>query len=1056
MTKTFIKGVLSKFQYGLVVLFLLLSTAQLSFAQENKIKGRVLDSKQQPVIGATVIEKGTANGAIVDHEGNFILNLSTKDAILIIEHLGYETIEEAVNGRPEINFTLVESTLEMDDVVVIGYGTVKKSDLTGAVSSVKGKDIAKMPVSTVGEALQGQVAGVTVSTSSGQPGQGATIRIRGIGSVNSGVDPLYVVDGMIVDDINFLGPNDIASIEVLKDASSAAIYGSRAANGVILVTTKNGTKGQKTNISFDAYYGVQNRWRKLDLLDSDQYINALLTFNGTDSQRELYETGGLNAWLDQQRIGGSAYFPVATSEPGKGFDYSSSNTDWQDAVFVSNAPIQNYHLSVDGANEKTTYIMSANYFSQDGTIIGSSYERLNVRLNTSYKPTSWLKIGENLNFSTSSDRWAMNNSASAGASVISAALAMAPWDPTHYPEGSINYFGDDLSGQISAASNFKEVTNPFSMEKYTHVNNADHRLVGMIYADITPIKGLVFRSDLNFDLLYARDRTFEDAYIHSSYDKREKNSIGQSMAFNTKLIFNNIATYNTEFGNHALSLMGGHTAEISYYESVSGGGKDILNPDENNWNVNSATTDRTVGGSYTGEFRRMSLLGRVQYNYNQRYLFTFSWRSDANRVFKDNLWGHFPSVAFAWKVMDETFMASNTLFSDLKVRLSWGRLGNDDVGSDIFTQTMVSSNSVFSGHPFGPTSGDSQTMNPGASINTRANLSGRWEITEHYNLAFDYGFLDNKLTGALDLFIRDTKDILLSVQGPLYTGTLYPALANVGTMRNAGVELSVAHQNSVKLAGRSLTYTISGNVSYIKNNITTMNGADRVDSGYTITDAGYAVNSFFGYEYLGVYKSQEEIDAHLFDTNYTHSFKVGDAKYADLNNDGRLDDTNDKKVLGNAFPNFTYGLNISAAWGGFDLQMFLQGVQGNKIYNAMRVRTESNGTTSQLSTAMLDAWSEFNTDGTIPNPNNTQNFLISDRFLEDGSYLRLKNLQFGYTLPMVTTAKYGINRLRVYCSVNNLFTITDYTGYDPEVGSGIDYGNYPQSRTVMLGVNVNF
>lgn len=1059
---------------SLLTIFFLAMGLSAVFAQTVTVRGTVTDVEDgQPLAGVAVIQEGTSNGTLTDNDGRWSLSVNNLGgATLLFTCLGYSDLTEAIGNRSVVDVAMSPDATLLDELVVIGYGTVKKSDLTGAVSSIKGDDLKKSPVASVGQALQGKVAGITVTSNTGQPGSDVSIRIRGIGSVNAGVAPLYVVDGMIVGDIGFLSPNDIASTEVLKDASSAAIYGSRAANGVILITTKSASDRERTNITFEAYAGVQQRWRKLDLMGAQEHFQTMLAVNrGAFSTKELeaYEQGGFNAWLNYARIGGEKDFPVATDVPGAGFDYASQSTDWQDAVF-RDAAIQNYYLSVDSGSKKMSQSFSVNYFTQDGTIINSYYNRLNLHYNASSQIKDWLKVGSNLNFSTVDSRWALNNHSQPGASVLSAAMAMAPWDPTHYPAGAVNYLGEDLGGRNAAASNFKNVVNPFSMAKHSYPKGRSERFVGSVFLELTPFKGFVFRSDFNFDLGYSHNRTFTDVYHYSAADQNAENSISQNLSRGSNIIINNVATYSRQIRKHDFSIMAGHSLEMSDSQSVGVGGKNLLNSDERFWTFSYATTDFTYGGSYGGQYRRMSFLGRINYDYDDRYLLTFNWRSDGNRAFQNHPWGHFPSVAAAWKLSEENWLADVDEVSLLKVRFGWGLLGNDSVDGNLFTMTMDSSMYGMLGYPLGPGNFDAQTITTGAAVNTVKNLNGRWEISEHYNLGVDVGVLDDRLTGSVDFFIRDTKDMLLARKWPNYAGVLYAATDNIGTMRNSGFEFQMKWQDSFMLGSHPFHYGVNGNISFVKNVLVDMNGADPVWGDKTVTNQGFAVGSFWGYETDGIFRTEDEIYEHFKmiknpvtqedidynSTRNTQKFAVGDVRYVDQNGDGVLDDQEDMVVIGNPFPKFTYGLDINLAWGPVDLSMFFQGVYGNTVYNALRERLEGNGFNSQLSTAMRDAWSTSNPDGSLPNPNNTINFWQSDRFLEDASYLRLKNLQIGYSIPDRILGKAKINTFRVYVSANNLLTFTRYSGYDPEVGSGVDYGNYPQSRTFMLGVNFNF
>ena len=926
----------------------------------------------------------------------------------------------------------------LDEVVAIGYGVMKKSDLTGSVSSVKADQLQKAPAANLDQALQGLAAGVTVNSSSGQPGAAAEVRIRGIGTVNNSA-PIYVVDGVIVDDISFVNPNDIASTEILKDASATAIYGSRGANGVILITTKKGSTDGKVNVSIDAYAGVQTPWRKLDLMNASEFAYTLASLTSA-SQLEYLQENGINAWVRQYLIGTSRYYP-------SNLNYSAIDTDWQDEIFRS-AAIQNYHVSINGGNEKSQWSLSGSYFNQQGTIIGSDYYRATVRANSSHQVAKWLKIGENLTFMMSEGRNAMNNNSSPSASVISAELAMAPWDPARYPEGSVNTLGEDLSGQISAASNFKNVTNPLSMVENSEPQDKTERWVGDVFLEITPIKGLTFRSDVSLDLSNTRHRLFNYAYQYSEYDKNEKNFIERNMARYSTVIVENTLTYARDIRKHSFSVMVGQTNEEYNYYSIGGSGSSILNPEERNWYLSQATEDRTEASDEASRSRRLSFLGRLHYSYDSRYLVTVNFRADGSSKFPENTWGYFPSTALAWRISNERWMKGISWLDDLKIRAGWGSIGNDQIGDDSFILSMMNTGPTFVDYPLG--TGD-QSLATGATILTYVNNGGRWETTEQWNAGIDFGVLNNRLTGTVDLFLRDTKDMLLSVTAPAHVGNRYAATANVGTVRNKGIEVTLNHRNRIG----QVDYSIGGNVSFINNELTALNGGQRVYGDKVISDEGLPLYTFYGYKYEGIFRTEEEISEYLW-AEESGTYSPGDARYADLNEDGKIDES-DRTALGNPFPWLTYGINLSAEWKGLDLSLFFQGVYGNEIYNAVRLRTEGTGNEATLSTTMRDVWTESNPDGSIPNPNGSaMNREDSDRFIEDGSYLRLKNLQIGYTFPQKWTSRIGMSRLRIYLSGSNLFTITRYTGYDPEVGGGVDYGNYPQSRTFMLGLNINF
>ncbi len=1049
-----------------------------AFAQTLTVTGVVMaQDEPDPVIGANVMVKGSTNGTITDFDGNFSLQAKQGD-VLQVSFMGYKTQEVKVSGAGPLRVTLVPDNVQLQEVVAIGYGTMKKSDLTGAVTSVSADQLLKAPVAGLDQALQGRAAGVTVTSGSGQPGEGATIRIRGIGSAIGGNDPLYVVDGVITSDIKFLSPSDIKSMEILKDASATAIYGSRGANGVILITTKSGGEG-KVNINFDAYWGFQNRWKKLDLMGAQEFAEMKVRIgamrNGGAEIAHYYKYG-FNDWMYVYNTGDDSYFPsvLTPRNPGGLYDYSLNETDWQDEVFHKNAFMHNYNLSIDGGSEKGHYAFSAGYFSQDGTIIGSNYNRLTLRLNSDFKIRKWLTIGEHLSFVHSAGRNAMNNSSSPGASVISAALAMAPWDPTHYQEGTKNVQGEDLSGRIAASSNFKNVVNPFSMVEESFPNNQNERWVGDLYLEIKPVEGLTIRPSISMDYSLNRNRNFKNQYEYSSFDKMNLNFIESNMTRYMSLLEETTITYARQIGKHNFSVMAGQTWQEWNQYGLAGSGSGILNPVESNWYVSRATEKLGYSSDNVARIRRMSFLGRVFYSYDSRYMITANFRADASSKFTKNPWGFFPSVALAWRLSEEHFIKDKELdwLDNIKIRAGWGQVGNDGIGSGSFVQSIFSANTVFTGYPLG---GLLDEAAYGAAVLTLVNQSGKWETNQQWDAGIDFSFWNGKLSGTVDYFRRDTKDALLYVNAPAHVGNRYSLTKNVGNIRNEGVEITLNHDNTVG----PVHYNIGGNISFISNKLTDLNGGSPLWGDRTKTDVGMALNSFWGYEYEGVYKSDAEVleQFYGYKDNAAANLHAGDARYKDLNENGFLDE-GDKRNIGNPFPKLTYGINLGADFYGVDIQLFFQGVYGNSIYNALRLRTEGAGTECAMSTSMRDVWIGYtdqakssmidkglnymtmnleNLNGSIPNPvGSTLNTENSTRFIEDGSYLRLKNLQIGYTFPLKWTQKFRCSRLRLYATASNLFTITKYSGYDPEVGSGVDYGNYPQSRTFTFGLNATF
>ena len=1059
----------------IVFLSLMVITTLGLWAQSMTVKGVVMaQDEPDPVIGASVMVKGTTTGTVTDFDGNFELQAKAGD-VLQVSFMGYKPFEVTVQNAGPIRVTLVPDNVMLQEVVAIGYGTMKKSDLTGAVTSVSADQLLKAPVAGLDQALQGRAAGVTVTSNSGQPGEGATIRIRGIGSALGGNDPLYVVDGVIVGDIKFLSPNDIKSMEILKDASAAAIYGSRGANGVILITTKSGGEG-KINISFDAYWGFQNRWKKMDVLKSRDFADTELRIGAMrDGASEIayYLNNGFRPWLNLYKLGNanvnmiSEYYPI-------NFAYEDQVTDWQDEVFRPNAFMHNYNLSFDGGSEKGHYALSASYFGQEGTIVGSNYNRFTLRLNSDFKVREWLTIGEHFSFVSYYGRNAMNNSSSAGASMITAALAMAPWDPVYYPQGSVNKNGKDISGYYSAGSNFKNVTNPYQMAFNSEPMNRTERAVGDVFFDIKPITGLTIHAAISADYAVARNRTFTYPNIYTSYNASDLNFLSSSMERSLTLLEEATATYAREIGKHNFSVMVGQTwSEFNTY-SIGGSGAGILNPIPSNWYLNNTTQKQTYASDGVARTRRLSFLGRAFYCYDSRYMITVNFRADASSKFTKQPWGFFPSAALAWRLSEEPFMRDLELdwLDNIKIRAGFGQVGNDGVGSAAFQYTMFSAENVFVSYPFGPDQYSGISTN-GAAVLRQVDESGKWETNEQWDAGIDFGFWNGKLSGSIDYFRRDTKDALLYVNAPAQVGNMHAPVRNVGNIRNEGVEITLNHENKVG----DFHYNIGANLSYLHNELTKLNGGSPLWGDRTKTDEGMALNSFWGYQYEGVYQTDEEALEQLYTyTATTIGVHAGDARYKDMNGDGKLDE-DDKMVIGNPFPKISYGFNFGADFYGVDVQLFFQGVAGNSIYNAQRQMLEGDGSGYALASYMKDeVWVGYtdavrssmlskgidyyeleNRNGTIPNPlgspTNTEN---STRFIEDGSYLRLKNLQIGYTLPQHITQKFRCNRLRFYATASNLFTITKYKGYDPEVGGGVDYGNYPQSRTFTFGLNASF
>lgn len=1026
----------------LFVLSLLLLTFT-AYSQTVVVKGTVIDGEdKQPIIGANISTKNASVGTITDINGNFSLNIS-KGSTIVVSYIGYKSHEQKINSEmPQMTIVLASDAIMLDEFVAIGYGTVKKSDVTGAVASVSGEQLRKLPGAGVDKALQGLSPGVTVVSNSGQPGSDVVVRIRGIGTVNN-ASPLYVVDGVPVDNINFLSPNDIKSTEILKDASSTAIYGARGANGVILITTNGGTTDEKFSLSADIYYGIQNRGKKLNMMNSDQ----LSQFWGYKPQTD----GSLTDWVYKNFAGSKDYIP-------KNLNYSDYNTDWQDAVFQENAPIQNYYLTASGGFKKLQYMMSAGYFDQKGIIMDSYYKRFTFRINTSAQVKKWLKLGENLSFMASSNRDAPNNSDNY--SMLNSAIRFAPWDPLRYPDGGVS------------ASSIANYPNPLSMSEYIHPSNSWNRLVGNAYLEITPIEGLVFKSDYGIDLSIGRNSLFKDKYSIAPYDKMENNFVSQGFERYITWTIENTLTYTKTFGKHNLSAMVGQTVQEYSYYTLGSSRTNVVNPKPENWYISMADGEYTTSDG-VGRSRMASFLGRVNYSYDNRYLFTANFRADGSSKFPvNNLWGFFPSFSAAWKISEESFFASAAQYvPTLKLRVGWGQIGNEKISTNNF-YPKVQTGSQFVTYVFG----NPQELAYGATMTSLPSQFLKWETTNQFNVGVDFGLFNSQLTGSVDYYIKDTEDMLLNVVLPSHIGMMFTSPDNVGQVRNQGLELILNWRQQVN---RNFSYSIGGNLATVQNNFTKMGTSSPIygegfkGENLVVSQEGFPLYSFYGYQYDGIIQNQQEADDYCVRDaqgnpvldQYGDRIQIipgvqaGDVRYVDRNNDGKITDL-DKTILGSSFPTLTYGFNASFEFYGFDISLFFQGVAGNQIYNCNRVLLEGGegNKNTNLSTDMLQSWTTENPSTNMPRAyGRASNFWASDRFLEDGSYLRLKNMQLGYQFPKKWMDAIKMQGIKLYVSGSNLLTFTNYTGYDPEASfSGVDRGNYPQAITVIFGAKIDF
>ncbi len=1005
------------------------------------INGRVTDKNGQGIPGVSVIIKGTNRGTTTNASGEYSINASNTNT-LVFSFVGYISQEVAVASRSRINVTLVDDVKALSEVVVVGYGTQKRASVTGAISSVSAQEVIQLPVPSVESAIQGRVPGVSV-VSNGSPGETPIVRIRGIGSINYSSNPLYVIDGYPTSDLNNFDTRDIESVDVLKDASAAAIYGSRAANGVIIVTTKKGQRDGRLHVSYDGYVGVQSAWRRLDLLNTDQYLQygtALL--QNAENDKAAAEN---RAPIDAR----PARF-LAMSQPiyqGATQTYAQTNTDWQSAVFRQ-AAITQHSVQLSGGNDKSRFYSSLGFFSQDGIMLGTSYRRGNFRINSDHTLSNRFTFGQSLTVSYD-DKY--SEVSAGGRTQIQNMIRMTPYMPVTDPFLVGGYRGPD-------GSDATDPQNPVRAALQDRTNTQRLKLLGSAYLDVKLFAGLTYRIRGGIDYVTARDYTFQPIY-NESFNARALAQLADNRYTFTSPLISNQLTYEKTFGKHTINAVAVAERQAGIYSSLNGAGQASTNDIQQV----SALTPTSVGltGSRSQNIL-ISYLGRINYEYAGKYLLGASFRRDGSSKFAPgNKWGNFPSVSAGWRISEEAFMKNVPTISELKLRASYGKMGFNGIG-DYDWQVAISqtTNALL---------GDSRTQ--GAYFDRLGNTSLRWEVTDMTNIGLDLGILSNRLTLTAEYFNRNTDGLILGQPIAPSIGYTQSPVVNVGNMRNRGVELQLGYN---KQQG-AFRFNVSGNISFIRNkvlnlgpNISPLFGGSNADYGgfdITRTTAGEPIQSFYGWKVAGIFQTADEIKA----APTQSSAKPGDIRFVDANGDGKID-ADDRVNLGSFLPDFTYGLNLSANYKNFDFSLFFQGVQGNKVYNGVKVLEQGMLRLFNAGTDVLRAWTPTNTNTDVPravsgDPNG--NTRTSDRFIEDGSYLRMKNVSIGYSLPaslLQTWSRNTLSKARLYVAATNLLTFTKYTGYDPEIGSryngtltnGIDYGQFPQPRTLMVGLQVGF
>ena len=1007
----------------------------------QQVTGRVTNDNGSGIPGANVLIKGTNQGTSTDREGRYSINAGNS-ATLVFSYIGFVSKEVAVGNRSVVDAQLTEDQQALSEVVVVGYGTQKKSSLTGAVSSVTPKDLKALPVISPAQALQGRVPGVSIVNNS-SPGASPTVRVRGVGSISLNPDPLYVIDGVPAGGLNNIDPKDIESLEVLKDASSAAIYGSRAANGVILITTKKGSTNGKLSVNIDSYVGTQSAWRTLDLLNRDQYIKystALLTASGQPVPGRF---NNLNVPI----------YDGATQT------FAQTDTDWQQELF-RNAPISDNQLSVSGGNAISRFYMSVGTFNQKGILPFTDYNRQSFRINSDHKFSKFLTVGQTMVVSTDFRRAERDGG---GRSLVMNIMRMTPYWPLRDPT-KIGGFSTTAQGLDAT-----DPENPLRVAEQEQQFKTDRgvKILGTAFAEIKFTDWLRYKFTAGVDYATSRYNGLEPIYNDGNRSRIVANLQENRNEFFSLLLTNQL-TFDKTFGKHYINAIAIAEQQSARSRYISASGQ---RPD-NNIDVIQGVSNPN-GNTSRSENLLISYVGRVNYEYDSRYLLSASVRRDGSSKFAPgNKWGTFPAASIGWRISEEAFLKANPTLSELKLRASYGKTGFNFIG-DYDWQALVQANNTL--YPF-----NNQTQ-LGSYISVLSNNQLRWEVNNTYDIGLDVALFNNKITASIDAYERKTDGLLLRVPLPNSLGYSDSPLANVGSIQNRGLELALGYKHT----GKDFNWTLTGAFDMVRNKVlslatpnATINSGQNADFGgfdITRTEAGHPIQSFYGWVTDGIFQSQAEINAlntvRGSDTTFYQNNKTapGDIRFKDLNGDGKVD-AQDRTYLGSYIPKFNYGINWTGSYKQFDFTVFFQGVVGNKIYNGTKVVGQGQLRLFNATTDVLNAWTPQNTNTNVPrsvsgDPN--QNSRTSDRFLEDGSYLRLKNLSIGYTVPTAALSKFTkgyVNRLRVYASSQNLLTFTKYTGYDPEISSknnnllnnGIDYVQYPQARTLTVGINLGF
>lgn len=1038
---------------GTVVISRKHERAKLTTANKNSQKmltGRVQDEQGLPLPGATVsVKNKTGSRAISDANGNFSLSVADND-VLQVSFIGYHTQEVTVNSEmTTVTITLKSADAQLEGVVVVGYGTMKKRDVTGAVSQIKGDALKNMPVRNATEALQGKTSGVVVTSTGGSPGTAPAVRIRGIGTVNNN-NPLYVVDGLPQTDIGWLNPNDISSLEILKDASASAIYGTRAANGVVMVTTKRGQQfGDvlKSTVTFDAYYGIQNPIKTYEMMNAAEFMDY----------KNLANT---NAGLPE-------YFTATQKSEVLNFLRSNfgseEGTNWWNEINQKDAPVQNYNVTISGGMKDLAYSSSLGYMEQQGIIKGSDYDRLTWRSNFDHNLKDWFKLSGNFGLIHESRRNVLENSP--GFSTAFIAFVADPISPVYrtglkdIPSFLENSFFLDQIDPNDPYSFYSPILltnkeNPASQVNIYKDNVwKGVQMKGGLAADVKITDFLKYRSSFGLDLSRGSSDGFTPRYRLDNEQFVTDATVSKFVTANNYWVFENTLTFEKQLGDHNINVMVGTSAEETKFEQTGASKQGFVTNDPSQHIIDAGTINPGASG-FKSESALVSYFSRAFYSYKDKYLFTANFRRDGSSNFGNGQkWGNFPSFSAGWNFSEENFLEGSTWLTRGKLRASWGQIGNQAIGGGAYRNTYTGNLGYY-------LFGDYTPFLRGGS-NYMGNPNVRWETTEQTDIGIELSLFDGAIDIVADYFEKTTDGMLLNVPLPNYLGFSNFPWTNAGKIENKGLEFELAYNNNKG----AFKYTIAGNLFTFKNKVISLGGGEPILGGgwinYTTTktEEGKPIGYFFGLKTDGIFQSQAEVDNY-----FQEGARPGDLKFIDVNGDQKIDNQ-DRTHIGDPFPKISYGLNFNSSYKNFDISLSMQGTLGNDIMNIKKIDMNSGVGWYNAPKDLMDrAWSPTNpsNDQFAINATNTNNLQISDWLVEDGSYLRMKNVQIGYTLPADMMKKAKIQKIRIWAGAYNLFTITNYTGLDPEIGStsplssGVDNGYYPVAKSYMVGVNATF